>query len=261
MVTSGETTVTSTDTASTFTTTYTTPGIYDVTLHVTNTTTSQGTSASSAALFQIGARQIFVADGNAGTAYPYDTWATAATNIQTAINSAITGAEIIISNGTYLISSQLAVDKPMNIHSLTGDPRDVVVMRPPGSNTRILALNAGTDGLVHGLTLSDGFPGGANGGNVYIYNRGGTVSNCVIRNGYMRGKWEYGGGFAIDHGRRIDHPLRHHQQQHRQRRQTDGGYPRRAMRATWAAAVVSSIRSSPGTSTGAVISSIATRWF
>ncbi len=197
MVTSGETTVTSTDTASTFTTTSTTPGIYDVTLHVTNTTTSQGTSASSAALFQIGARQIFVADGNAGTAYPYDTWATAATNIQTAINSAITGAEIIISNGTYLISSQLAVDKPMNIHSLTGDPRDVVVMRPPGSNTRILALNAGTDGLVHGLTLSDGFPGGANGGNVYIYNRGGTVSNCVIRNGYMTGKWEYGGGFAI----------------------------------------------------------------
>ena len=25
----------------------------------------------------------------------------------------------------------------------------------------------------------------------------GIVSNCVIRNGYMTGKWEYGGGFAI----------------------------------------------------------------
>jgi hypothetical protein len=36
------------------------------------------------------------------------------------------------------------------------------------------------------------------GGNVYIYNRGGIVSNCVIRNGFVDGKWIYGGGFAID---------------------------------------------------------------
>ena len=200
VVTSGGTVLTGPD-AATFTTTYTTPGVYDVALYVTNTTTGQGTSARTHALVAVGAKTLFVANGNAGAAYPYDTWARAAAGIQAAVDSALAGAEIIVSNGTYLLASQILLEKPLDLHGLTGNPQDVVVRRNPSPSslrTRILALNAGAGGRVHGLTLSDGFPNNISGGNVYIYNRGGIVSNCVIRNGFVDGKWIYGGGFAID---------------------------------------------------------------
>src|SRR5436190_11472225 len=62
---------------------------------------------------------------------PYTNWATAATNIQDAVDAAVAGDEVVVTNGIYanggraetgfpFDASRVAVDKPLNLRSVNG---------------------------------------------------------------------------------------------------------------------------------------------
>src|SRR6516225_5011729 len=63
------------------------------------------------------------------TTPPYSDWSTAATNIQDAVDAAMAGEEIIVTNGVYAnggrptvdsTTDRVAVDKPLKLRSVNG---------------------------------------------------------------------------------------------------------------------------------------------
>ena len=173
---------------------YTFGGVYSVSLTVADTTTDETATTTMNNVFKANPRILYVVNGNPGAAEPYDTWATAANTIQKAINYSADGAEVIVSNGTYSLTSGVNVNKEIVLHGLTGHPEDVVL--DGRGAVRCLEMNAGVGGLVHSMTLHRGYVSGnyLYGGGAYVHTAGGTISNCIVRGCHGGGKWGAGGG-------------------------------------------------------------------
>ncbi|MFZ4397426.1 MAG: choice-of-anchor Q domain-containing protein, partial [Kiritimatiellia bacterium] len=190
-------------------------------------TTGAGMLALLAAAFLAGSAQgasCYVVPTNAAAAEPYDTWAKAATSIQTAVAYASAHIEthntVIVSNGTYNITNQIVVASGITVRSFgngvyggLANASNTVVQGP---GCRIFYINA--NATIEGFTACNGRGGGDKGGGVYmtggllreciirnnstpngqigdgIYMTGGTVSNCVIRGNTHGG---HGGGVGI----------------------------------------------------------------
>ncbi|MGD0744871.1 MAG: PKD domain-containing protein [Verrucomicrobiota bacterium] len=148
---------------------------------------------------------------------PYSTWATAATNIQDAINIAVGGDIVLVTNGTYAtggkvmegdLTNRVALDKPVFVTSVNGFAEtviqgawDPVSTNGPGAvRCAWLASGAVLNGftLENGVTRSTGDPSGGgpleSGGGVWCVdtNYDVVVSNCVLTNDTAI----YGGGVA-----------------------------------------------------------------
>ena len=110
--------------------------------------------------------------------FPYDTWENAATNLQTAVDAAIDGVEIICASGTYALDTTVSLDKGISIRGQTGHPDDVVFTR--GTATRLFYLNHAR-AVLSGLRLTGVYrqanvPGQA----LFVDTVGGTASNCAL---------------------------------------------------------------------------------
>ena len=126
---------------------------------------------------------------------PYTNWATAATNIQDAVDATVVGDEVLVTNGTYATGNRVVygwmtyrvyVDKPLALRSVDG-PRATVI--DGGSAVGCVYLTNGA--TLFGFTLTNGV---ADYGGVYCRSASVVLSNCVLTgNSAQWGGGVYGG--------------------------------------------------------------------
>jgi len=146
---------------------------------------------------------------------PYPTWATAATNIQDAINSATAGDSVLVTNGVYAsggkvmagdLANRVALFKPVTVLSVNGYAATVIqgAWDPASTNgpgaVRCAYLTNGA--VLKGFTLQNGatrangdfLSGGPleSGGAVWCVSTNSIVANCLLTNNTAI----YGGGIA-----------------------------------------------------------------
>jgi hypothetical protein len=137
----------------------------------------------------------YVDQHNTNSMPPYTNWATAATNIQVAVDAAVAGDEVVVTNGTYATGgrngNRVNVDKWLSIRSVNGPQLTTI----DGSGLVRCAYLTNSASL-SGFTLFNGYvdPGGpyATGGGLFCQSTSAAVSNCILTGNLAL----YGGGAA-----------------------------------------------------------------
>ena len=164
----------------------------------------------------IHATTLYVDANSAAPAAPYTSWATAAQNIQDAVDASIDGDQILVTNGLYntggkpvgggTLTTRVALTNAVTVQSVNGASVTFIQgsqalgqTNGPGA-TRCAYLNDGS--MLIGFTLTNGatlinggFDVDQSAGGVMGHNGAGTVSNCVIVN--CTGNFFGGGAFSL----------------------------------------------------------------
>ena len=130
----------------------------------------------------------YVAPSSLNPVAPFTSWATAATNIQDAVDAGFVGGTILVSNGVYLgngrvlvgSTNRLVVTKPMNLQSLNGPAATVI---DGAGAMRCAHLANGV--VLSGFTLTNGTALGSGGG-LWCESTSVVVSNCVLAGNFSR---------------------------------------------------------------------------
>jgi len=188
--------------------TWQTPGAYLITLTAWNESNPSGVMAT--AVVQVVTRPLlYVALDSTNPVAPYSSWATAATNIQDAVDAAsVAGSLVLVSNGVYqngarlvygVCSNRLAITKPIIIQSVNG-PGLTSIQGYANSNQAVslrcvyLTNQAALCGfaITNGATLTTGDSvTDQSGGGVWCESTAAVVSNCVVSGNYAQAN---GGG-------------------------------------------------------------------
>jgi len=171
--------------------TYTLPGSYTVAFEVSNSAAESSYQVHSN-LITVIPDTIYLSPSGSQE-YPYDSWATAATDFGAAVAAAGDGTSILVANGTYVTSAQLNISKAILIESLNGAESAKV---RPTSLWHHRAFNiTHADAVVSGLTIYNAGSGSgtADGGGVFLTG-GSLLRDCIVSNCMS---WT-GGGVCIE---------------------------------------------------------------
>ena len=160
-------------------------GRYSPILKVRDTTAGKSATQDFPNLLYLMPKTIYVVSNNPGVAFPYGSFATAATTLSEALSAAIDGIEIVLSNGTHNVTTQILVDKPLDIHGYEADPARTVVKYTGVNDTEPGFRNTQAGTFIHDLTF-DGAAVNRPGWNLEGY---GVISNCIIRGMKNYGHW------------------------------------------------------------------------
>ena len=122
--------------------------------------------------------------------------------IQAAVDTlGASGGKVIVAPGRYGVSATIVLNEAVAVSGMSGVASDVDVHLASGT-TRVFILN-NADAKLEFITISDGnINTGANnelGGNIRIDSNGGTVADCIIRNGRSNSKYGCrGGNISLD---------------------------------------------------------------
>ena len=167
-------------------------GDYAVVLRVYNESYPGGVSAT--VTMHVVEQQVhYVAADSANPLPPYTSWATAATNLQDAVDIAsVAGSLVLVGNGTYAtggravyatMTNRVAVTKPLTLWSVNGP--GLTVIDGTGSVRCVYLANGAS---LSGFTLTNGLAD--NGGGVWCQSATAVVSNCTLTGN----RAPYGGG-------------------------------------------------------------------
>ena len=126
---------------------------------------------------------------------PFDTWATAANDIQSALNVASDGVTIHVTNGTWYVHPdewQMLVDKGVRLLGENGPEHTFL----DGENAKWGIAVEHPDAVVEGFTITRMLDYA-----LQIYPAGGTARDCVIEGNPVGGNlavWLYGSGIMDD---------------------------------------------------------------
>ena len=171
-------------------------GDYSVSLTISNLTA--GTAAPAIVkdgLLHLCPPTIYVRPSNAAAAFPYDSWENAAAKFQAAVDASLDGVAIVLSNGTHNVSSQIIVDRALDIRGLTGNPADVILLRTGGGGETAGYRLEHPRAVFRDMTF-DG--GNQNRPGILIAANGGMVTNCVITRMKNYTYWASDGALTID---------------------------------------------------------------
>jgi len=127
----------------------------------------------------------YVDVNSASPVAPYTSWATAATNIQDAVDAAVAGDAIVVTNGIYATGgrygNRVAVDKPLSLRSING-PQSTTINGGQSNRCVYLTNGASLSGftLTNGFVLNRGFGSRSYGGGLLCESTNAMVSNCVV---------------------------------------------------------------------------------
>lgn len=147
---------------------------------------------------------------------PYSSWATAATTIQDAVNSAVSGDVVLVTNGTYSnggmavsgsLTNRVALNKAITVMSVNGFKATIIqgAWEPVSTNGpgAVRCAWLGNGAILNGFTLQNGatFATGdssqygplESGGGAYCVSSNALVLNCELTNNAA----VYGGGAAL----------------------------------------------------------------
>ena len=173
---------------------WTTPGDYVVELRVYNESEPAGVAAT--ITVHVVHEEHYVALDNASPVPPYTSWATAATNIQAALDAvAVPGAVVWVSNGVYQtgaravhgMSNRVAVTQPVTVRSVNGP--DVTSIVGSGSNgpTAVRCVYLTNGAVLSGFTLTNGATQTSgdvwtnqSGGGVWCESASAVVNDCTL---------------------------------------------------------------------------------
>ena len=118
-------------------------------------------------------------------ALPYTSWSTAATNIQEAVDAALSGDLILVTNGTYQTGERLvtaevnrvAITNALEVRSVNGPSATVIQGSSDNGGVRGVYLASGA--ALSGFTLTNG-NAPTYGGGVRCESTNAFVTNCVI---------------------------------------------------------------------------------
>ena len=183
---------------------WSTPGVYSVVLRAYNESYPEGLAATSIVRVVVApAHYVSLTQSGSGPIPPYTSLATAATNIQDALNAAtVPGALVLVDSGVYQSGqtdlggydngglNRVAVTKPLTLRSLNG-PAATVILGQNGQNysAHVRCAYVTNGATLTGFTLTNG--GADYGGGVFCEFSGAVVSNCTFA-----GNWALQGGGA-----------------------------------------------------------------
>ncbi len=110
---------------------------------------------------------------------PFRSWATAATNIQDAVDVAAGNTFVLLDDDHFYTVSQIVVDTNIIIRGRTGNPQDVIVERAAGDTHRIFYLG-NSDCRLENMTITNGSIPGEGGGGVYCTGTNPVIYNCIL---------------------------------------------------------------------------------
>ena len=149
---------------------------------------------------------------------PFDQWANAAHDIQTAVNAADPGDTVWVTNGVYATggaitpgfacSNRVVVAKPITVQSINGRDVTTILGQGPLGPTAMRCLYLTNGATLSGFTLSNGFTFDVGGDSLHdrrgggvLLDGGGVLSNCLVAANCAHlggGVYGYLGGYIFD---------------------------------------------------------------
>ena len=117
----------------------------------------------------------YVDINNAAPSAPYTNWSTAANNIQDAVDAASDGDIVVVTNGHYVLTSEISVARAVAIQSVNG-PAETII----DGQGSVRCFNLGnTECIISGMAITAGYDDSFGGG-IYCTGLNPVLTNCLF---------------------------------------------------------------------------------